>query len=166
MRSSNRLLLAFGAIAATLVIVAAVLVFTRGNEGVVQLPASDPGGVVQRYIQALQTGDIEAAQKYLATPIAGKPSPGGRPLPDSPGPAPVSPGQGPRPSPRTDVNWRAVLTDTRIQGDVAEVTITVYVFRPSGPFDDPVRTYTQVFSLVRENSTWRIANPEWLWWLY
>ena len=63
-------------------------------------------------------------------------------------------------------SWRATLGATRVLGERSEVDITIHVFRPSGPFADPVQTFNQTFSLVRQNGAWRIENTVGLWWLY
>lgn len=158
MRQSNRLLFAFGAAVAVLALAAVVLVFIRGNETVALLPEAEPAGVVQRYLIAVQKGDYQGSLKYVATPqerdIANGPLPLPRRLPPAPNP------------PSTTVSWRATLGATRVLGDQAQVDITVHVFRPGGPFGDPVQTINQTFFLVRQDNAWRIENADGLWWLY
>lgn len=158
---SNRLLIIFGSVIAALAIIATILVITMGRQNIELLPESDPAGIVQRYVMALQRGDYDGAAKYLATDAEpGKLIPPDRLTPPVPRPLP------PRIPPRQDVSWRAVLNDTTITGDTAQVNITVYVFRPSGPFADPVNTNTISFALRKEDGAWRIMYPVDPWWLY
>jgi len=160
---SNRLLVVFGSAIAALAIIATILVVTKGRESIELLPESNPAGIVQRYVMALQRGDYDGAAKYLSVTAY---QPDKRIPPDvlTP-PVPVWP-QPPQIPPRQDVSWRAVLNDTTITGDTAQVNITVYVFRPGGPFSDPVRTNFVSFSLQKENGAWRIIYPVDLYWLY
>jgi len=155
MKQSNRILVIFGVAMALLAIAAVLVVVARGGDEVVLLPESEPAGVVQRYIMALQNGDYEGSLRYIAPPrVQGDPNA-------------LRPPQMavPRQSTRNQ-SWRVTLGDTRITGDKAQVDITAYVFRPGGPFGNPVQTTAQTFFLVKQNNAWLIENPEGPWWMY
>ncbi|MBI2857753.1 MAG: hypothetical protein HYX90_01640 [Chloroflexi bacterium] len=156
MKNSNRLLLFIGIALVLVAIVAAVAALSRTGQPVVTLPESEPAGVVQRYITALQNGDYEGSLKYVA------PQPEPEVPPGLPKPV-IRPF--PRPPMRT-ASWRVTLGKTTIVGDRAQVEITAYVFRPAGPFGDPVQTIPQTFFLVNRGGSWLLENPEGLWWLY
>jgi len=154
MKQSNRLLVTFGAVLGVLAIAATVLVFAGGRETVTLFPETEPAGIVQRYLQAVQQGDYERPLKYLAKATQD-----------------VQRGDPPRPVPgpyrqSNSPSWRATLGATRVIGERAEVDITIHVFRPGGPFADPVQTFNETFFLVRQDGAWRIENPVGLWWLY
>ena len=157
MKQSNRLLVTFGAVLGVLAIAAVILVIARGRETVTLFPETEPAGIVQRYLQAVQLGDYEGSLKYLAQPTQ---TDRGDIMIPSPYPVPGPYQQSNNPS------WRATLGATRVLGERSEVDITVHVFRPGGPFADPVQTFNQTFFLVRQDGAWRIENPVGLWWLY
>ncbi|MBI2957958.1 MAG: hypothetical protein HYY32_03855 [Chloroflexi bacterium] len=156
MRQSHRLLIAFGIALAALALGAATLVFIRGNVKVALLPESDPAGVVQRYMIAIQNGDNAGALKYVA-PVPTTPKDGGPPKPIPPVVPPRRP---------ASVPWRATLGATRVTGSEAQVDVTVYVFRSGNPFGDAVQTINETFFLVKQETGWLIQSPGPLWWLY
>lgn len=161
MKQSNRLLAFFVAVLVGLSAIAVVLVLAKGQETPPQLPESDPAGVVQRYLTALQQGDYQSSLKYVAPTLNFKPGDGvDRPIPVTPD-IPIPPPQG-----RTGggAPWRATLQDTRIIGNTAQVDIAVNVFRPGGLFSDPVQTMTVTFFLKLIGGSWLIESPQGLWW--
>ena len=155
MKSSSRLLIAFGVAIGVLVIVAVVLVLTMpSEEGVSLLPEDTPEGTVQRFLLALQAEDYLEAYSYLSPQRTEKIpyeewSEEGRL--DSPGEKP---------------GWKATLGKSTAKDDEATVKVKVEVLRPSGPFRNPVRTHDITFVLKKEGGSWAIASPSELWWLY
>ena len=153
MKSSSRWLLAFGVAVGVLVIVAIVLVLTIGGarEGPL-LPEDTPEGTVQRYLLALEAEDYLKAYSYLSPPASEK-----LPYEEWRGPF-IGPGERPE--------LRATLGKSAVTGNEATVDVVVDVFRPGGPFENPVHTHDISFFLKREGTSWRIASPADVWWLF
>jgi hypothetical protein len=150
MKSSNRLLLIFGAAIGVLIITAVVLVLTIGEPGKAPLlPADTPEGTVQRYLLAVESENYLEAYGYLSSrddnkltyEVWGDPYIRSR---DRPG-------------------WKATLGKSSVMGEEATVEVTIDVFRPSGPFDNPVQTNYTAFHLVEEDGSWKITDPFGLW---
>ena len=145
MKSSSRLLLAFGVAIGVLVIVAVVLVLAIPRGGGPLLPEDTPEGTVQRYLLALEAEDYLKAYSYLS------PAPREK-IPYEPWREPlVTFGERP--------GWKATLGESVVRGDEATVKVKVDVFRPSGPFGNPVRTHDIAFFLKKEGAHWRITSP-------
>ena len=151
MKSSSRLLLAFGVAIGVLAIASVVLVLTLPGEGVSLLPEDTPEGIVQRYLLALEDEDYLKAYSYLSSSVQVERSyeRWSRPLV----------GGGERPG------WKATLGKSEVRGNEATVMVVVDVFRPRGPFEDPVRTSHRAFSLKKEEASWVITSPVNPWWL-
>ena len=158
MNSSNRILVGFGVGIALLVVITLVLVLAMGQQSSPRLPADTPEGTVQSYLLALKDGDYIAARTFLLIPDTGNNRPGYPLIP----PYPV-PYRSNNPSP-----WKANLGQTNVTGDQATVEVTVDNFSgPSGPFDNPVRTMSIIFSLEKgPGGRWLITQPLDAYWLY
>jgi hypothetical protein len=152
MKTSNRWLLIFGAAIGALVIVAIVLVLTLPAKEAPLLPEDTPEGTVQRYLLALEAEDYATAWSYLSPPASEKLT-----YEDWMRSA-VSSGEKP--------GLKATLGKSAITGSTATVDVVVDVFRPSGPFDNPVSTNHFSFVLTKQGTSWKITSPTYVWWFY
>ncbi len=157
MRSSNRWLCAFGITIGVLVIVAVVLVLTMTGEGAVTLlPEDTPEGTVQRYFLAIEAKDYEKAYSYLSpSAIAEQTYYNSY---EKWSQAFIQ---------RRQTNaWKATLGESPVTDDRAMVAVTIDVFRPDTPFENPVRTRHYVFQLKKEGTSWSIIAPVYPLYLY
>ncbi|MBI2830595.1 MAG: hypothetical protein HYX81_05500 [Chloroflexi bacterium] len=149
MKSSNRILLWFAIAIASLLVITTVLVVTTGKRSEILLPEDTPQGAVQRYLLAVKDQDYRKAFSYLAPQytidydnwrrsVAGAANSG----------------------------WKASMGTTIITGSEATVEVEISVFRPAGPFEDPVRANRIAFSLKKLGNYWLITSPTDVWWLY
>ena len=153
MKPSSRLLLIFGAIIGILVIVALVLVLMMDNTGDEPLlPEDTPEGTVQRYLLALEDGDYLKAYSYLSPP------PSERLHYEEWRDPFIESEEGPA--------LKVVLEKSTLMGNEASVDVVVDVFRPSGPFGNPVHTHHINFFLEKEGTSWMIISPVDVWWLF
>lgn len=133
----DRTLIGIVALIAVLVIVAVVVVFTRGAPEL-----HDPGTperAVQQYAAAVIDGDHEAAADLLSPSTAE----------DCMGSGAVA----------TDL--RVTLIDTKVHGDTATVTVTIASGYSSGPFGGSGYEYEDAFQLERSGEDWLIASAPW-----
>jgi hypothetical protein len=151
-KSSSRWLLAFGVAIGVLVIVAVVLVLTMPTPEARLLPEDTPGGTVQRYFLALQAQDYVTAYSYLVPPSNEK--------------NPYETWRSPLISSEEKPEWKVTLGKSAVTDSEATVDVTVDIFRPSGPFDSPVRTQHITFFLKKEGTSWKISSPWDVWWLF
>lgn len=134
----DRTLIVILAVLAALVIVALVVVFTRGEPE--QLDESTPEGVVQQYSSALIEGDEAAAMEYLVPDLAddcvrmtlGDPA-----------------------------GIRVTLVDTTERDDTADVEVLIVTTYGDGPFGSSEYEERGVFDLVLVDGDWRIENAPW-----
>ena len=153
MRSSSRLLLAFGVAIGVLVIVAIVLVLTMvSKEPSPLLPEDTPEGTVQRYLLALENEDYLKAYSYVS--------------PTSDSKITYESWRGSFSTSRERRGWKATLGKSSVMGDEATVDVVVDVFSPRGPFENPVRTQYITFHLKKVDASWSIVDPVWLWFFY
>jgi hypothetical protein len=152
MKSSSRLLLAFGVAVGVLVIVAVVLVLTMPAQEVRLFPEDTPEGTVQRYFLALQAQDYLKAYNYLSPPPSEKIA--------------YEDWRGPAVSSEEKPELKVTLGKSVVTGNEATVDSVVDVFRPSGPFGNPVHTHHITFSLKQEGTSWKITSPADVWWLF
>jgi hypothetical protein len=155
MNSSRRWLLVFAIIIGVLIIFTVSLVlFTKGNK-VALLPENTPQGVVQRFLMAVQDRDFQKAYSYLFLSNSGKVTTYDewfRSL---------------YLSPTSDQSaWKATLGKTTENVDNATVEVTIDTFRPSGPFEDPLRSQQIVFQLSKIDGKWLIISPTYIYWIY
>jgi hypothetical protein len=151
-KSSSRWLLAFGATIGVLVIVAIVLVLTMPTPETRLLPENTPEGIVQRYFLALKTGDYIKAYSYLIPPPSEK--------------YPYQEWSGPFSSSGEKPEWQARVVKSAVSDSEATVDVVVDVFRPGGPFDNPVRTNQITFFLKKEGTSWKITSPTYVGWFF
>jgi hypothetical protein len=136
-RPDRTLLVLLGVIAA-LVIIALVVVFSRGEPE--PLDESTPAGVVQRYSAAVIDGDEEAAKGYLVSELAEDC------LRIEPGPV---------------ESMRVTLVDTEEREDSADVRVLIAVSYGGGMLGSDEYQEDAVFDLVREGDAWRIETAPW-----
>lgn len=134
----DRTLLAVVAAIAMLVIVALVVVFSRGAPEL--LGEDTPAGVVQRYSAAVIDGDEAAAALYLSDSARRNCDALGRP---------------------PTRNLRVTLVSTTERTDTADVTVLLTVSSPDGPFGSGEYQTEDVFDLVKSGTTWLIARAPW-----
>lgn len=152
MKTSNRWLLIFGVTIGVLVIAVVALVLTMPTPQTRLLPENTPEGIVQRYFLALQAEDYVTAYSYLTPPPSVK--------------YPYEEWSGPFSSPGEKLEWKVTLGKSAVKDSQATVDVAVDVFRPGGPFDNPVRTNQITFFLTKEGTSWKITSPWDVWWLF
>ncbi|WP_255579663.1 hypothetical protein [Cryobacterium sp. PAMC25264] len=136
-RRDPALLVVLGLIA-LLVLVALVVVFTRGAPEL--LDAGKPGGVVQRYAAAAVDGDGDTAARYLtATALANCDR---------------------YSEPGTD-DIRVTLLDTTERVSSADVRVSIVTFYDAGPFGSSESESEDVFELVSADDGWLIDVVPW-----
>lgn len=123
---------------AVLVIVALVVVFTRGAPA--PLTGNTPAGVVQRYAAAVIDGDEAAAAAYLSASARQNCDASGRPFAR---------------------NLRLTLVSTTERSDTADVSVLITVSEAGGPFGGSEYQMEDVFDLVRSGDTWLIDRSPW-----
>ncbi|MBM7502642.1 hypothetical protein ACFPER_04120 [Agromyces aurantiacus] len=137
-RPDRTLLVILGIIVA-LVIVALVVVFSRGEPEL--LDESTPEGVVQRYSAAVIDGDEQAAKEYLVAEVADDCV---------------------RIEPATGADLRVTLVDTEEREDSADVRVLLTIsYGGGGPFGSDEYQEDGVFDLVRDGGEWRIETAPW-----
>ena len=157
MKSSSRWLFTFGIAIGGLVVLAVVLVLTMTGEGAgTLLPEDTPGGTVQRYFLAIEAKDYEKAYSYLSPSAVAE---------------------------QTYYNsyedwiqaflqrqqtnaWKATLGESSVTDNRATVAVTIDVFRPDTPFENPVHTRHYIFQLQKEGTSWSIIAPVYPLYLY
>jgi hypothetical protein len=147
-------------IALLILAVGALLVLSR--QGPLTFPEDTPTGVVQRFLWAIEEGDLQRAFTYLTA--AGPSSPSRQPRPRSYGEFLQS------------FSWRGDERSTQVifereivhNDGTAEVRV-LFSFVEAGdlPFSDPVRQERDEFRLQLEQGAWRILTyPRWVYRLY
>ena len=153
MKSSNRLLLWFGAAIGALIALSILLVALTARQPP-RLPLNTPEGTVQTYLLALNNGDYPKAFGYLS------------PQPQQGLTYDNWVSQLVNRRPNNVSSWKASLGSTTVTGNQAVVNVVISVFAPGGPFSDPVRTNNVTFTLIRSRDGWLITSPTYVYWLY
>jgi hypothetical protein len=151
-KKSSRWLLIFGVIIGVLVIAAVTLVLTMTPKNMSLLPENTPEGTVQRYFLALQDEDYLTAYSYLS------PSPTEK--------YPYEEWRSPFTSFGEKPTFKVTLGKSAVNDSKATVDVVVDIFRPGGPFDNPVHTNQITFFLKKEGTSWKITSPWDVWWLF
>ena len=136
-RPDRTLIVMLGVIAA-LVVVALIVVFTRGEPEL--LDESTPEGVVQRYSAAVIEGDEAAATQYLV-PELGSPC-------DRIDRGPVD-------------GIRVTLVSTTERDDSADVKVLIVTSYEGGLFGSSEYEESGVFDLVAADGRWLIESTPW-----
>ena len=135
----DRTLFAIVAAIAVLVIVALIVVFTRGEPAPVD--EATPAGVVQRYSAAAISGDEAAAAAYLTDAAKNRCS-------------------GDVERMRGD-NLRVTLVSTTERPASADVKVLITVSQGGGPFGSAEYQVEDVFDLVKAGDKWLIGSAPW-----
>lgn len=138
-RKPDRTLLVILGFIAVLVVVAVVVVFTRGES--TPLDASTPEGTVQQYATAVIDGDVDTAADLLSPAL----------LDECKGI-----GQG-----SIVGDYRITLVSSTVRGDTATVTVTISSRYGSGPFDSSQYEREDAFRLEKSGDGWLIAAAPW-----
>lgn len=134
----DRALWAIVSVIAALVIVALVVVLTRGGPEL--LDADTPEGVVQRYSAAVIAGDERGAAEYLSPDVADECD-----TFDS----------------ETTDNLRVTLVSTTQRDDTADVRVLITTIYENGPFGIDEQEFQDDFDLVRIDGEWLIEGVPW-----
>ena len=150
---SNKLLLVSGIVIGIMVLVAIILVIAlSGERQAALLPEDSPEGTVQRYFLALQEEDYTKAYSFITPPEDGK--------------MPYDAWRSSYYRSSEKSVWKATIGKAKIAGNDATVEVIIDIFRPHGPFSEPVNTNRMNFSLKKDGAKWTIISPFELWWLY
>ncbi len=153
MKSSSRLLVIFGVAIGIMVLIAVILVAAlSGEKQVTLLPENTPEGTVQRFFIALQSEDYIKAYSFITPPSTDK--------------MPYDAWRSSYYRSAEKSVWKVTIGKAKITGDEATVDVVIDVFRPQGPFAEPVNTNRMNFSLKKAGAGWTITSPVDLWWLY
>jgi hypothetical protein len=142
--SPNRWLIS-GALALALLIGASIAV-GLSRTGEVEFAADTPEGTVQRYIRAVRDENATAIRATLSSSAQARCE-----LSDIRNALRYPDGR----------DIRAVLQDTRITGDSAEVRVRVTENTGGDLFDSGAYDHDETFDLVRSGGTWLIEQPTW-----
>lgn len=134
MKQINRPLVLAGA--GLLVLVIAAVAAVVGTRGVADFDPESPEGVVQRYVQAILDGDDERALALLVDPES-------------------------ECYDREREDFRMTLADVEVDGDRAEVEVTITRGGGDPPFDGYPYATEDVFDLRRVGDDWRISGAPW-----
>jgi hypothetical protein len=122
-----------------LVLVAVIVVFTRGQPA--PLDADTPGGVVQRYSAAVLAGDEDLAAGYLSADA-------------------VAECAGEAPSITDDI--RVTLRGTTERDTTADVRVSIVTtYDGAGPFGPNEYRSDDAFDLVKVDGAWLIDRAPW-----
>ncbi|MGV8857648.1 hypothetical protein [Rhodoglobus sp.] len=132
----DRTLIAILSIIAAIVVIALVVVFTRG--GAAEVDPTTPEGVVQSYSLAVVDSDYAAARDFLSTELREN-------------------------CDKADLNTiqglRMTVISSIINDDNAVVRVSME--RGSGEFGGSGYVSEEVFALVLEDRSWRIESAPW-----
>jgi hypothetical protein len=132
----DRTLIAVLSIIAAIVVIALVVVFTRG--GAVEVDPATPEGVVQSYSQAMVESDYSTARDFLPAELRENCD---------------------KSDPRTIQGLRMTVISSTVNDDTAVVRVSLE--RGSGDFGGSGYVSEEVFSLVLEDRLWKIESAPW-----
>jgi hypothetical protein len=134
----ERTLIVILSVIAVLVVVALVVVFTRGEPKA--LDPTTPEGVVQLYSKAVIDGDELTAAKYLSKDTLDTCE---------------KVDQG------TTDGVRMTLVSTTVRADSADVKVTIAISSDNGPFGASEFETDGVFDMVKQDGDWLIDSAPW-----
>ncbi|WP_130505406.1 hypothetical protein [Microterricola gilva] len=137
-RRLDRTLLVILIAIAALIVIALIIVFTRG--GPTALDPATPEGVVQGYSTAVIDGDHDAAFEYLAPELRE----------ECAGFDPVY-----------TENMRVVLIEVTEHGDSADVRVSLVTSYEGGLFGSSSSETQETFELVTSGGEWAISTVPW-----
>ncbi|WP_341954221.1 hypothetical protein [Salinibacterium sp. TMP30] len=129
----DRTLIAILSIIAAIVVIALVVVFTRG--GPADVDPTTPEGVVQSYSRAMVASDYNTAQDFLASDVRENCE---------------------RAEPNAIEGLRMTVTSSTVNGDTAVVRVTMEY--GGGTFGGSNYSYDGAFSLVQEDRLWKVQT--------
>ncbi|MEL0626366.1 hypothetical protein V6245_05335 [Salinibacterium amurskyense] len=132
----DRTLAVILSVIAAIVVIAIVVVFTRG--GPTDIDPSTPEGVVQSYSRAMVASDFETARSFVSAGVL-----------DECDEADRNPLQG----------LRMTVISTTIDGTTAVVKVSLE--QGSGSFGGSSYSYDDLFTLVDEGGDWKISTTPW-----
>ena len=147
MSKANRWLAIFGAIIGLVLVVAVVLTLVLSHDSPL-LPENTPEGTLQRFILAIRDRDQSTAEKYLSSRILAL---SGEYLWRDYGYDYRSPA------------WQAILGKTNITNGEATIVVNIDTLNSGAPLSSSVYSRSIMVTLIRENGTWKIDRPEYLW---
>lgn len=134
----DRTLLVIVAIIAAVVVLALVVVFTRGAPA--PLDPTTPGGVVQSYTRAVVSDDRPAAMQLLSAEIRAACE---------------------RTDPGTMTNIRLTIVSVKVAGDTAVVRVSIAHGGSGGVFGSSSYDTEDSFTLVQDSDAWKIDSAPW-----
>ncbi|HNP16709.1 MAG: hypothetical protein KF739_00500 [Cryobacterium sp.] len=134
----DRTLLVIVSVIAAVVVLALIVVFTRGAPAA--LDPSTPQGVVQSYSQAVIAGDRTTAMDLLTATVREKCD---------------------RADPYPTTSQRVTLVSTTVTGHNAVVQVSISSNSGGGPFGGSEYQSEGRFTLVSEGGSWRIDSAPW-----
>jgi len=132
----DRTLIAILSIIAAIVVIALVVVFTRG--GPADVDPTTPEGVVQSYSRAMVDSDFESARDFLSSKLLDNCD---------------------RAEPNTIQGLRMTVISSTISEETAVVRVSME--RGSGEFGGSGYTSEEAFTMVREGGQWKIVSTPW-----
>ncbi|TQO20846.1 hypothetical protein FB472_2501 [Rhodoglobus vestalii] len=132
----DRALIAILSIIAAIVVIALVVVFTRG--GPANVDPTTPEGVVQSYSRAIVDSDTTSALEFLASALRDNCE---------------------RSEPSVIQELRMTVISSKMNGDTAMVRVTMEY--GGGSFGGSGYEYDGVFTLVNEGDLWKIESTPW-----
>jgi len=132
----DRTLIAILSIIAAIVVIAFVVVFTRG--GPADVDPATPEGVVQSYSRAMVASDYETARGFLSSDVLANCD---------------------RAEPNTIQGLRMTVISSKVNGDTAVVRVSME--RGSGEFGGSGYTSEEAFTMVREGGLWKVISTPW-----
>ncbi len=149
MKRSDRVLIGMVVVVVVLAVIAGVLgVLARGQEKL--LPASDPEGIVQRFLLAMKAKQYTEAYGYFSAKLQKN--------------CAYDDFLAQRFQGEIE-EMQVSLQDKNTFDSQAAVTISVTQFRTSGPFlgpfENPTGSFKQTYMLLQEDSQWRFSQIPW-----
>ena len=145
--TANRSLLAIGAGVIALVVVTLAVVLLTDDGGQTSFPSDSPEAALQGYLAALEDDDVDAAYAAFSSDVQSRVSHDAferevdlRRSPDEP------------------PDTRYLVASTSLDGDTAQVTITVEEFYEDG-LGGSTNRYDREIHLIREDGAWHIDEP-------
>jgi hypothetical protein len=139
-----------GMVVAALALIGAGLIAALagvGRPSMQTLDPTSPAGTVERYATAVRGGDVDQAYGFLSEGAQASWS------------LDRYRESFPRYAQPTDVEQRVLIEPVAVDGDRAQVRVTINRFIPGNPFFASTSRQEVTVYLVRENSVWKVDRP-------